>query len=183
MKNVLRAIRVALLLLLALFLLEVGMSTALGQEPPTITVDGVTYEATKISGPTIHFETPDTDPQEAFTARHVWEGHGSEHLPCEGGIHWIDNKNVLTISNCLDVPVTTTTTTPTSTTTTVPVTTTTTPESTTSTTQPQTTTTLPSTTTEPTLPYTGVDDTVPWAAAALGLVSLGAVAVRAGRDE
>lgn len=136
---------------------------------PTITVDGVVYDATKVSGPVIHFETPDSDPLVAFTARHTWTSHGSENLPCEEGIHWIDNTNVLTVSNCLEDTTTTTTTTVSSTTTlvtenTTPSTTSTTPTSPPATTIPQETTTVPeSFTTTPvappvltTLPETGM---------------------------
>lgn len=118
---------------------------------PTITVDGQLFERTHQSGPTDHYETPTPNPVSAFTARHTWDGvHGAEHLPCVGGIHWIDNANLLTISHCLDgsttttVPETTTTTVP-ETTTTVPETTTTVPDTTT--TVPETTTTVPDTTT------------------------------------
>lgn len=113
------------------------------EEVGPITVDGVEYAPTKVTpGGTVHYETPDVNPQEAFTSRNVWTGNGSEHLPCEGGIHWIDNKNVLTISHCLEVPATTTTTVPRTTTTeTPPSTTTTEPETSTTTTVPDTSST------------------------------------------
>ena len=121
---------------------------------PIITVDGIVYEATKVSGPVIHFETPGSNPLVAFTARNTWTGHGLENLPCEFGVHWVDNANVLTISNCLGGDTTTTTTSPSSstlppeTTTTVPSTTTTTVfTSLTTTTLPATTTTMSETTT------------------------------------
>ena len=104
---------------------------------PIITVDGIVYEATKVSGPVIHFETPGSNPQVAFTARNTWTGHGSENLPCNGGVHWIDNANVLTISNCLGGTTTTTSTTVSPTTTLVT-------ESTTTTSTTETTTTSPS---------------------------------------
>lgn len=152
-------------------LLGFSAGVAFGSEAPIITVDGVEYEATKVSGPTIHFETPDINPQAAFTARHVWSGkHGAEHLPCEGGIHWIDNKNLLTISHCLESP---TTTTVVPTTTTVPSTTTTTAE---------TTTTDSAPTTTGTLPYTGAGETMGLALTGLGLVALGAALVRGRRE-
>ena len=92
---------------MVLSLLAIGAAPAFGDPPPegegpdTITVDGVPYDATQKSGSVSHFETPDENPQEAFTSRHTWEGHGSEHLPCENGIHWVDNTELLTISNCL----------------------------------------------------------------------------------
>lgn len=128
-----------LMVVIAVILLVVAFNQpAQGEDLPTITVDGQTYEATKISGPTVHFETPDTNPTEAFTERHVWEGNGSDNLPCEGGIHWIDNNNVLTVSHCLEVATTTTTPTTTSSSTT---------STTTSTTPPSTSSTLPATTT------------------------------------
>lgn len=105
-----------------------------------LTVDGVTYQPSQESGPVRHYETPDVEPVEAFSDRHVWTGNGSELLPCPGGIHWIDNESLLTISHCLEVPPSTTTTT---TTTEPPTTTTSTtvPETTTTTTVPETTTT------------------------------------------
>lgn len=172
-------------------------------EAPTITVDGVTYEATKISGPTTHFETPDSFPKDAFTERNVWAGHGSEHLPCQGGIHWIENNNNLLISHCLAAPApttttsvaeTTTTTGPSTTTTTlVPSSSTTTARSSTTTvTTPPTTATTegptttsappPSTSTTGELPYTGAGETGALAALALVLVAWGALMVR-GRSE
>lgn len=166
-----------------------------------ITVDGKSYAATKVSGPTVHYETPGANPQSAYTDRHVWTGNGSENLPCEGGIHWIDNRNVLTVSHCLETP--TTTTSPSTTTTTVPRTTTTTtePPSTTTTTQtsttsssttsttvigetttttdPQTTTTQPpGCTPETCLPLTGMGDWLfPTALAGVGLMALGGAMV------
>lgn len=121
----------------------------------TLTVDGTVYLPSQISGPTVHYETPDTNPQSAFTERNTWTGNGSEHLPCEFGIHWIDNHNVLTVSHCLEGEngTTTTTTSTSTTTTTEPTTTTTTtePTTTTTTTEPTTTTTTSTstTTTEP----------------------------------
>lgn len=76
-------------------------------------VDGVVYLESSHGGAfTFHYETPDTNPTLAFTQRHLWTGNGSENLPCEGGIHWIDNKNVLTISHCLPYTQPTTTTIP-----------------------------------------------------------------------
>lgn len=143
---------------LLLFGFLVGRATA--TSGPTLNVDGVEYSPTKIvgNGETHHYETPDTNPTAAFTDRNTWTGNGSENLPCEGGIHWIDNKNVLTISNCLETETTTTTvetttTTEAVTTTTEEETTTTTEASTTSTTEQETTTTV---VTVP--PSTQVDD-------------------------
>lgn len=164
-----------LLVLVAVYAaISYAVTPAVGSDQ-SLTVDGEVYSATKISGPTVHYETPDTSPEVAFTERNTWTGNGSEWLPCEGGIHWIDNENVLTISNCLEVPTTTTTiptttsTSPTTstTTTTVPVTTTvttptttTTPPTTTSTVPPSTSTTPPTVpTTE--LPFTGIHDFEP----------------------
>jgi LPXTG-motif cell wall-anchored protein len=118
-----------------------------------LTVDGVTYSPTHISGPVYHYETPDTSPLVAFTNKHTWNGvNGAENLPCPGGIHWVDNKNLLTISHCLpwEEPTTTTTTSTTTTTTTEPPTTTTTEPPTTTTTEITTTTTTEPTTTSST---------------------------------
>ena len=123
----------------AIFLALTGPAQA---DSASLTVDGVTYSPTKSvgNGPTNHYETPGANPSAAVSDRHEWTGNGSENLPCEGGIHWIDNANVLTISHCLDVPETSTVP-PQST---VPETTTI-PESTT---VPETTT-IPEATTEP----------------------------------
>lgn len=141
-----RLVSIFVATLVAFAFLMIGVSAAVASGVDLIWVDGNPHEATKISGPTLHFETPEAWPTAAYTVRNVWAGNGSENLPCPGGIHWIDNKNVLTISNCLEVPSSTTTTIPnTSTTTTVPASTTTT------TVNPTTTTTIPSTTTS-TLP-------------------------------
>lgn len=147
---------------------------ALTQAPGPITVDGVQYAATKVSGPTVHYETPDTNPQAASTERHTWTGNGAENLPCPYGIHWIDNANVLTISHCLPGETTTTTTDPTTTTT--HATTTTTQATTTTTTQPnkcdENSPTWNESTQDCTLPFTGAGD---WAAPILaaGLVMFG----------
>lgn len=133
---------------LALFL-TATITMAAGMEQPTdfwLQVDGETYAPSQISGPIRHYETPDTQPQVAQSDRHVWAGNGSEHLPCEGGIHWIDNENLLTVSHCLEVPPTTTVPPSTTTTTKPPTTTTSTtvpPTTTTTTTVPETTTTQP----------------------------------------
>ena len=129
-----------------------GLMSALGS-PPEIVVDGVHYSASKVSGETVHYETPHTNPSSAYTDRNVWTGNGSELLPCEGGIHWIDNENLLTISHCLPGETTTTTTSLPTTTTTVP------PTTTTSTEPPSTTTTIPTSTTLP--PTTSSTTTVP----------------------
>ena len=157
------------------------MAPALATTGHTLNVDGVVYTPYKVvgGGETAHYNTPDTNPQSAFSERHQWVGNGSEHLPCPYGIHWIDNKNVLTISHCLEGPdeTTTTTSTPETTTTssTLPETTTTSstlPQTTTTSSIPETTTTSstvpettttepPSTTTEPpttTVPEECVDD-------------------------
>lgn len=144
--------------LVALSLAIPGAALATAGDDFFLEVDGVRHSPTKVSGPVRHYETPDTFPTEAFSDRHVWTGNGSEHLPCEGGIHWVDNRNVLTVSHCLDPePPTTTTTEPPSTTTTVPPTTTTTEP------PPSTTTTIPTTTTttEPPPSTTTTTVTVP----------------------
>jgi hypothetical protein len=132
------------LLLATLMVASAGAALAVDAGP--ITVDGVQYAATKVSGPTVHYETPDVNPSAASTGHHTWVGNGSENLPCEDGIHWIDNANVLTISHCLEVPDETTTTVP-ETTTTVPETTTTTVAGATTTVPEETTTTDPGGTT------------------------------------
>lgn len=190
---------VAVLVLVAL-VATAGTARGDHRTPPenSLFVDTAVYLPTKVTpGGTYHYETPETNPNVVFLLNHeydhVWTGNGSEHLPCEGGIHWIANKNVLTVSNCLDSPSTTTTTVPPSTTTSVMETTTTTESPTTTTTQgPSTTTTTgastttetssPSTSTsvptgQPTvpdgpneLPYTGLED-----ADALGLAGLAAL--------
>ncbi len=168
--------RVMAIVFIALFLVIAAQAEA--SDSYVFTVDGVEYTAIKVvgSGPTVHYETPDVNPQSAFTDRNVWTGNGSENLPCEGGIHWIDNKNVLTVSHCYQgeatppttststtsttrpPPTTTSTTIPSSTTTTtVQVTTTTVSPTTTTTVAPTTTSTLEPTTT--TVPYSGT--TVP----------------------
>ena len=83
----------------------------------TLVVNGASYESYQHSGAAIHWNTPTNtvgsasfnDPE---TGRNqVWTGNGAEHLPCPGGIHWISNDSVLTISHCLDDPNPTTTTT------------------------------------------------------------------------
>lgn len=162
------------------------------------------YSAVKVSGPVYHYETPETNPDYAEERMngHVWEGHGSEHLPCPGGIHWISNNKLLTISNCLEVPSSTTTTTTVPTTTIPPTTTSTTTTTVTSTTStttvvPSTTTTVvptttslpPSTTAPPEcltdcdeLPRTGPGDWVlPTTLAGLSLLALGTLTLRASR--
>lgn len=139
------AVVIAMALLAAVF---VVVTPANGSTPSDIVVDGVAYEATQVSGPVVHYETPTPNPVAASTERHTWDGiHGAENLPCEGGIHWIDNANLLTVSHCLEVPTTTTTTEPPTTTTTEPPTTTTTEPTTTTTEAPTTTTIAPTTTT------------------------------------
>ena len=157
-----------------------------------LNVDGTDYAPTKVvgSGPTVHYETPDTNPAAAFSERHVWTGNGSENLPCEFGLHWIDNANVLTISNCLEGRTTTTTTEPEVTTTTEPEVTTTIPDVTT-TVPEDTTTTVPDTTTSTSIPTdipsgAGLPpsdfDALAWGisgAAAIGAALLGWLAFRA----
>lgn len=163
--------RILATIFLLLIILLTMVPTATAEADHTLHVDGISHSPSKIVGndanPTVHYNTPDTDPTVAFTERNSWTGNGSEHLPCPNGIHWIDNKNVLTISNCLGGETSTTTTTPTSTTittvTTVPSSTTSTSPTTTSTTTPtETTTTSTTSTTVPkttptTLPKTGLN--------------------------
>jgi hypothetical protein len=116
-------------------------------------VDGTPYNHTQESGPVIHFETGPIEGGEDVTfpeRDQVWEGNGSDNLPCEFGAHWVSNANLLTLSHCLEDDSTTSSSSTTSSTTT----TTTVPASTTSTTAPgQTTTTAPagSTTTTTTI--------------------------------
>ena len=132
--------------LITLLLSGVALALPTG-DTATLVVDGTSYTSYKKSGSAYHFNTPDVNPQSAYVVDgHTWTGNGSEHLPCEFGIHWIHNKNVLTVSHCLDGPDETTTTTTLVTTTTVPETTTTVPETTT-TTVVITTTTVPVTST------------------------------------
>jgi len=182
--------------------MSIGIGAAAATPEFLLDVDGVTYSPTKVvgNGPTYHFETPDANPQAASTSRHTWSGHGSENLPCEGGIHWIDNENVLTISHCLETPPETTTTTepptttttePPTTTTTEPATTTTTVPETTTTTEPEeTTTTLPATTTTipevetdipEELPFTGTGETMALGLIGAALLGLGVLALRYGK--
>lgn len=124
-----------------LIFLAIG-ATANAEDTPWLVVDGVSYQPTKVTGDAVHFETPDVNPTSAHSWRHEWAGNGAELLPCVGGIHWIDNANVLTVSHCLEVPETsTTTTTVVTTTTSIPSTTTTTLGTTTTTSTPETTTT------------------------------------------
>jgi hypothetical protein len=116
-------------------------------------VDGTPYNSYQESGPVIHWETGPIDGGEDVTfpeRDQVWEGNGSDNLPCEFGAHWVSNDNLLTLSHCLDGPDESTTTTSTTvpdetTTTTVPASTTTVPASTT--TVPASTTTVPASTT------------------------------------
>ena len=136
-----------------------------------INVDGIEYISYKHSGSAIHFNTPDTNPSSAYTATHTWSGNGSEHLPCPGGIHWINNDSNLIVSHCLPYE-TTTTTDPATTTTTVdqsgPTTTTTVPATTTTTIFDQR-----GPTTTVTLPETGPASTGTQFSMAVGLIVLG----------
>jgi hypothetical protein len=68
-------------------------------------VDGTPYNHTQESGPVIHFETGPIEGGEDVTfpeRDQVWEGNGSDNLPCEFGAHWVSNANLLTLSHCLD---------------------------------------------------------------------------------
>lgn len=100
---------------------------AQASEGHSLTVDGVTYTPSKVvgNGPTVHYYTPGTTPSVAYTERHTWTGNGSNNLPCDGRLHWIDNSNVLTISHCESETGSTTTTVVDTTTTTLRGTTTT----------------------------------------------------------
>ncbi len=103
-----------LLLIAGLALTAVGFSTVAEAEvgPGPITVDGVQYPADRTTGGATHYETPTPNPKTASNSVHTWTGNGSGNLPCPGGIHWISNENVLTVSHCLaDSGSTTTTTT------------------------------------------------------------------------
>jgi len=164
MKKITLIVVIAALLMLAL-------ASAVQASNNWLYVDGALYAPTHVSGPVFHYETPDSNPTDAFSNRHEWTGNGSEWLPCPNGIHWVDNKNRLVISNCLETS-TTTSTIPKETTTTENQQTTTTVADTTSTTIRETTTTtvrVDSTTTvireettttvsvpQVTLPYTGM---------------------------
>ena len=109
----------------------------------TLTVNGAEYQSYKESGSAIHWETSDTSVTNASFAERgqTWTGNGSDNLSCPYGIHWISNKNVLTISHCLSAPDQETTTTVEDTTTIVD-------DETTTTTQPlEVTTTTPEVTT------------------------------------
>lgn len=124
----------------------------------TLNVDGVGYDSNHHAGPTIHWETPGSSPTSASFAERgqTWNsstGHGHEHLPCPGGVHWVSNDNGLQLSHCLDNPNPTTTEVTTSTT-----------ESPTTTATPTTSTSLPngSTTTQVSASSTtSVSSTVP----------------------
>ena len=77
-------------------------------------VDGTPYNSTQESGPVIHFETGPIVGGEDVTfpeRDQVWEGNGSDNLPCEFGAHWVSNDNLLTLSHCLEGPDESTTTT------------------------------------------------------------------------
>lgn len=167
--NIIRgAAMLAGILLAVLLVLSAQPSDASGTHQ--LTVDGIVYSPTQETGGAVHYFTPGTSPTTASTERHTWLGNGSEHLPCSGRLHWIDNVNLLVISHCEETETSTTTTTrppvtstttsttstlpPTTSTTTLPPTTTTTEvqRSTTTTTDPSgsTTTVPPSSTTIPT---------------------------------
>ena len=74
-----------------------------------LTLDGTEYTSYKHSGSADHYLTPAagvTTSSVAFTAKHTWNGvNGADVLEeCQGEgdqLHWIDNKNVLTISHCV----------------------------------------------------------------------------------
>lgn len=121
----------------------------------TLIVDGTSYDSTHEAGPTIHWETPGANPTSASFAERgqVWDGNGSEHLPCEHGVHWISNENTLNVSHCLEGPEPSTTTlAPTTTSTTTTISTTSSPTTTSS--LPATTTTVPATTSSTSSPAT-----------------------------
>lgn len=113
-------------------------------------VDGTPYNHTQVSGPVIHFETGPIVGGEDVTfpeRDQVWDGNGSDNLPCEFGAHWVSNENTLNLSHCLEGPddsTTSSSTTSSTTTSTTQPTVTTTP--TTVTTTPTTVTTTPVTT-------------------------------------
>ena len=112
------AIIIGLVLILAAFTptngQEVGEAPLAVVADDVLFVDGIAYDRGEpLNAAVSHYYTPYTgqDPVSAFTARNVWTGNGSDNLPCEGGYHWIDNENLLTISHCLEVTTDTTTTT------------------------------------------------------------------------
>ncbi len=154
MTTIARIAAVATGIVIVLFMVF-GGNDALANGGHVLTVDGVQYAPTKVvgSGPTVHYFTSGGTPSTAFSERHTWTGNGSDNLPCDGQLHWIDNTRLLVISHC-EPTETTTTTTPTTTTTTVPETTTTTVPETTTTTVPETTTTTVPETTTTTVPET-----------------------------
>lgn len=82
MKKILGTAMVALVLAL------VSLS-AVASGGHTLIVDGQEYQHSQVSGPVIHWYTPTANPQSAsFPERQqVWQGHGSEHLPCSGQVH------------------------------------------------------------------------------------------------
>lgn len=101
----------------AVLLVLLCTGPAYADPPHTLVVDGTPYAHTHTAGPTVHWETPTQHPTTAsYEARgQVWQGHGAEHLPCAGGVHWVSNENVLVVSHCLGAGDTTTTVQPTTT--------------------------------------------------------------------
>lgn len=158
------------LLTLALAATVLAWPAHTGASGHQLVVDGTAYDSTKEAGASIHWETYG-DPQHAVFAERDQEWYpgdnGSEHIPCDYGIHWISNDNVLTISHCLEAPPSTTGPTTTSSTTVAPTSSpsttlavaTTVPATTTSTSSP-TTSTEPSTSSS-TLPETTSSSSAP----------------------
>lgn len=164
-----------------LFLLAVAaalMTLALPVAGATgdLIVDGTNYgQPDKANQGTRHWYTPTPNPKKAHVkGGHTWNGkNGKEHLPCDGLVHWVENKSRLVISHCepgnttttSSTISTTTTTQPTTTTTEVPPSTTTTlppdPTTTTSTTNPTTSSTTVTTQPSATTSSTSTSSTVP----------------------
>jgi hypothetical protein len=178
------------LIAVTVVVLMLSMASIALANGPYLNVDGVVYSPSQVSGPVNHYTTPDISPSSAFSDRHTWLGHGGEQLPCQFGIHWVDNANVLTVSHCLEGETTTTTTIPATTTTTITEETTTTEtHDTTTTTQPEaSTTTIGEETTTTvsvpvTLPETGAGQAIGLLASAMLLLFLGAVLITGARNQ
>lgn len=96
---------------------------ALAATSGDLIVDGTNYgQPDKVTPGTRHWYTSTPNPKSAsVVGGKKWDGkNGKEHLPCNGLVHWVENKNRLVISHC-EGGSTTTTTLPPTTTTTVPV--------------------------------------------------------------
>ncbi|MFO7548072.1 MAG: hypothetical protein R6X29_04255 [Acidimicrobiia bacterium] len=102
---------VLLLVLIGAATIGMGMPPASAEDPHILVVDGVEYDHAFETRGTIHWYTPGVD--EVDEARYgdvVWDGQGSENLPCEGELHWVYSKvaKILVISECVPAAPTTT---------------------------------------------------------------------------